>query len=101
MITVRQGEKPLLPMDGTGDATKLWLFDPKQDAFFCFELARQCVPTELYRRNGKAWETYSYERGGKLEQVTRPDTVKLLDEMNEALIAWRNEITRKQTEAAQ
>jgi len=46
-ITVRKGEKPLLVMEGTGDLSKLWLFDPNGKVFFCYAVDRAgfcCLP---------------------------------------------------------
>ncbi len=99
-ITVREGEKPLLPMDGTGDDTKLWLFDPNQMVFFRFESLRPPSSPTAYRREGKSWLFQSFEPGRNWEPVAAAETIKLLEEMHEALVEWRNEIARKQAEAA-
>jgi hypothetical protein len=87
-ITVRPGEKPLLVIDGTDDGTKLWLYDPKQNAYFCYERERQYVLTKFYRYDDIVWISYSVEPNGKWEPVYNPITIRLLMDMQKAVITW-------------
>lgn len=90
-ITIPVGEEPLWPMEGTGDSTKLWLFDPKQDAFFCFEIEHQNIPARAYRRNAKEWLCLSLEPETKWESVSSPETARLLQAMSEAVTVRREQ----------
>lgn len=87
-ITVREGEKPLLVMDGTGDATKLWLFNPKQMVFYCYERAQENVPLIISRRNEKDWQFISVEPAQQWQRVTDVGSVKLLNEMERVILLW-------------
>lgn len=84
LITVRKGEKPLLVMDGTGDVTKLWLFDPNQKVFFRYPVENQPTPITAYQRKGKVWIFVSLEPEMGWQPVTSPETVGLLNEMEKA-----------------
>jgi hypothetical protein len=50
-ISVRKREKPLLVMDGTGEETQLWLFDPNQSVFFCYQRERAHTPANSSLKN--------------------------------------------------
>lgn len=84
-ITVRKGEKPLLVMDGTGDVTKLWLFDPIQKVFFCYAVDNQLALTQIYQREGRGWKFISVEPLVRWQPVPSPETVVLLNEMEKAV----------------
>ena len=84
-ITVRKGEKPLLVMDGTGDLSKLWLFDPNGKVFFCYAVENQLTLTRIYQRENKGWVFISIEPAVTWQPVTSRETVALLDEMEKAI----------------
>jgi hypothetical protein len=84
-ITVRKGEKPLLVMEGTGDLSKLWLFDPNGKVFFCYAVENQLTLTRIYQRENKGWVFISIEPAATWQPVTSRETVALLDEMEKAI----------------
>jgi hypothetical protein len=88
-ISIRKGEKPLLVIDGTGDETQLWLFDPHQSVFFCYERGPARTPPRIYQCNDKSmWVFISIEPESKWQPVAAPEIVRLLNEMKAAVGAW-------------
>jgi hypothetical protein len=91
-ISVRKGEKPLLVIDGTGDETHLWLFDPHQTVFFCYERQHAHTPPRAYQCNDKSmWVFISIEPESKWQSLAAPEILKLLNEMKAVVSAWLKE----------
>jgi hypothetical protein len=80
-IIVRKGEKPLLVMDGTGDKGKLWLFNPIQMVFYCYQGEDKLTLIGTYQRSDKHWSVRLVEPDHEWQRVTSPETVGLLNQM--------------------
>ena len=90
-ITVRKGEKPLLVIDGTGDASNLWLCDPIQKGFFSYSVENQQPKTGIYQRKDKGWIGVSIGQAEPTlgwQRITDRETVKLLNAMEKAVLLW-------------
>ena len=88
-ISVRKGEKPLLVIDGTGDETQLWLFDPHHGAFLCYEHKGLHPPPKAYQCNDKGiWMFISIEPESKWQPIAAPKMLRLLNEMKAVVSAW-------------
>jgi hypothetical protein len=96
-ITLREDEKPLLVMDGTGDPSKLWLFDPHGRVFLCYAVENQLTLTGIYQRENKGWIFMSINPSVGRQPVPSQETVALLEEMENAvfLSAKRGEASRE------
>lgn len=88
-ISVRQGEKPLLVIDGAEDGKKLWLFDPLQGAFSRVHREPPGTPMTAYRRNDKSWVFWTVQPSQTWQAVTSSQMVALLDEMEAVVSAWQ------------
>jgi hypothetical protein len=75
-------------MDGAGEATQLWLFDPNGKVFSCHAVGNQLTPTRIYQREDKGWVFISIEPAERWQPVTSPEMVGLLNEMEKAVFLW-------------
>lgn len=84
-ISVREGEKPLLVMDGTNRPTELWMFDPRQLVFFCHDPEAR---VKIYQRKDKDWLVVSVAPSPEWQSVSDIEMVGLLNGMEQAISRW-------------
>ena len=66
-------------MDGTGDETKLRLFNPKQSVFYYYERVRKDTPPGVYQRDDKHWVCFRLNPHGIDSQLR---VIKLINAVN-------------------
>jgi hypothetical protein len=87
-IAVRKGEKPLLVMDNTGPYRELWMFNPVQGVFLCFDRESRLPNMIIYEPHDAGWRTYEMQGKWQGQPLTDPSTIKLLNEMREVVNKW-------------